>query len=84
MLGVEPTAEPVTESVDPKWYRQFGQFEPVNVVEAWGLGWHLGSVVSYIARAGHKTEDPLLDLKKARWFLDRHIKNLESARGEQA
>jgi Protein of unknwon function (DUF3310) len=54
-------------------------FEAINVVEAWGLDFHLGNVVKYIARAGKKG-DALEDLKKARWYLERAISNLEKAR----
>ena len=49
-------------------------YEAIKVIEAWGLGFHLGNVVKYISRAGKK--DPakeLEDLKKARWYLDREI-----------
>jgi len=49
-------------------------YEAIKVIEAWALGFHLGNVVKYIARAGKK--DPgreLEDLKKARWYLDREI-----------
>lgn len=46
--------------------------EPINAIEAWELGFHLGNAVKYLARAGHKG-DALEDLKKARWYLDREI-----------
>ena len=51
-------------------------YEVIKVVEAWNLGFHLGNTVKYIARAGKKTS-LLEDLKKARWYLTRHIENLE-------
>lgn len=51
-------------------------YEPIKVIEAWELGFHLGNVVKYIARAGKK--DALLqDLKKASWYLTRYIAWLE-------
>ena len=50
-----------------------GDIEPIDVIEAWGLGFCLGNVVKYIARAGHKG-DRLEDLKKARWYWEREIK----------
>lgn len=50
--------------------------EPIKVIEAWGLGFHLGNAVKYIARAGKKG-DELEDLRKARWYLDRQIEQLE-------
>lgn len=54
-------------------------YETIKVIEAWCLGYHLGNAVKYISRAGIK--DPskeIEDLKKARWYLDRRIENLES------
>lgn len=53
-------------------------YEAIKVVEAWGLSFCLGNVVKYISRAGKKG-DALEDLKKARWYLDREITNLEKA-----
>jgi hypothetical protein len=59
----------------PPHYQSPTGLEVVDVIEAFGLGWHLGNCVKYILRAGHKG-DALTDLKKARWMLDRHIENL--------
>jgi hypothetical protein len=69
------------ETVDhPPHYGGAGNpYEAINVVEAWDLCFHLGSVVKYIARAGKKG-DLLEDLKKARWYLDRKIALVEKAR----
>lgn len=50
--------------------------EPIDVIESWGLGFHLGNVVKYIARAGMKGA-ALEDLKKALWYLNRYIEMLE-------
>lgn len=46
--------------------------EPINVIEAWGLGFHLGNCLKYLARCEHKGR-PIEDLEKARWYLDREI-----------
>ena len=62
----------------PQHYNM-GKVEAIDVIEDWDLGFALGNTVKYIARAGHK--DPaakIEDLKKARWYLDRHINNLEN------
>lgn len=49
-------------------------YEAIKVIEAWGLGFHLGCVVKYIARIGKKGAGlELQDLRKARWYLDRYI-----------
>ena len=58
-------------------------YEAIKVVEAWSLGFCLGNVVKYVSRAGKKG-DPLEDLKKARWYLNREIENLERVKGAGA
>lgn len=56
----------------PPHYRSANGLEAIDVIEGFGLGFHLGNVVKYILRAGRK--DALLqDLRKARWYLDRNI-----------
>jgi hypothetical protein len=50
-----------------------------DAIEDWQLGFHLGNVVKYIARAQHKGSE-LEDLKKAAWYLSRYIKKLEHER----
>lgn len=55
-----------------------GGVEAIDAIDAWGLGFCLGNVVKYVARAGKKDPAKLVeDLKKARWYLDRRIKQLE-------
>ena len=54
-------------------------YEAIKVIEAWGLGFCLGNVIKYIARHGKKSEDVLNDLKKAAWYLNREIEQLEAA-----
>lgn len=59
----------------PKHY-MFGKIEVIEVLEDWQLEMHEAMVVKYVARAKHKGNE-LEDLKKARWYLDRKIQNLE-------
>ena len=73
------TKDPVNH---PKHYT-FGSIEVIDVIEDFGLGYHLGNAVKYIARAKHKGHE-LEDLKKAVWYLSREIMRLEkAARAEQ-
>lgn len=66
-------------------------YEAIKVIEAWRLGFCLGNAVKYISRAGKKiavvhgtttvvTADTMAleDLRKARWYLDREIKQREA------
>lgn len=53
-------------------------YEPIKVIEAWKLDYHLGNVTKYISRAGIKNpEKEIEDLEKARWYLDRKIYRLK-------
>lgn len=58
----------------PDHYGGDTTYEAIKVIEAWGLGFHGGNVVKYLARAGKKNGADLVDdLEKARWYLDRLI-----------
>jgi len=41
-----------------------GGLEAIDVIEAFGLGYHLGNAAKYILRAGKKTADATEDIKK--------------------
>jgi hypothetical protein len=71
----------MTESINhPEHYGGADNpYEAIKVLEAWTLNFNLGNVLKYLSRAGKKG-DVLEDLKKARWYLDREIGNLEKAR----
>jgi hypothetical protein len=49
-----------------------GGFETIDFIEAKDLNYRLGNVVKYVSRAGRKG-DPLQDLEKAAWYLQREI-----------
>ena len=57
-------------------------YEAIKVIEAWELGFCLGNAVKYISRA-HKKGTPLQDLKKAAWYLEREILNLEEKKKDE-
>jgi hypothetical protein len=71
-----PNATERNDAVDHPPHYTFGAIEVIDAIEAWGLGFHLGNVVKYVARAAHKG-DLVGDLKKARWYLEREIERLE-------
>lgn len=72
--GVIP---PQQERVNhPQHYGGDTPYEAIKVIEAWGLGFCLSNTVKYISRADHKG-NPLEDLKKAAWYLNREIARRE-------
>ena len=50
-----------------------GGIETIDFIEAKDLNYRLGNVVKYVARAGKKATDPVQDLEKALWYLQREI-----------
>ena len=64
----------------PSHYRKDTGFEAIDVIEAWDLNFNLGNTVKYISRNGKKDPDEyILDLEKARWYIDREIKTRKQA-----
>ena len=62
----------------PDHYNHAGsQYEVINIIENWELGFCLGNTLKYILRAGRK-ENELEDLEKALWYLRRDAKNRNS------
>ena len=54
------------------------EYEAIKVIDAWELGFSLGNTIKYISRAGKKGKNKELeDLRKAKWYLEHHIKQLE-------
>ena len=65
---------PVYSKINPEHYNNTG-IEPIDVIEDWNLGFHLGNCIKYIKRAGQKgTESFEDDISKAIWYLQRSIK----------
>ena len=69
------------EAVSHPAHYNFGKIEVIDAIEDWGLGFNDGNAVKYIARHAHK-ENPIQDIKKAIWYLQRHLKNLEKEKEE--
>lgn len=44
------------------------------------FGFNVGNAIKYLWRAGLKSEDPLEDLHKAAWYVQREIERLGKAR----
>jgi len=64
----------------PDHYVEGRDHEPLSVIEDWNLPYHLGQVIKYISRYERKMDedtDPITDLKKAQYYLNRFIKNNE-------
>lgn len=75
--AVQETKADIVKS--PPHYRT-GGIETIDFIEAKDFNYRLGNVIKYVSRAGRKADsDPLVDLKKARWYLDREIFAREGA-----
>lgn len=67
----------MTDNVNnPSHYQFSNGSQVIDITE--NLNFNRGNVVKYVARAGRKSRDPLEDLRKARFYLDREIALLSS------
>lgn len=64
------------ETVNHPNHYQGNGIEAIDVIEAFSLGFNMGNAIKYLLRAGKKG-DKIEDLKKAQWYLEREILNLE-------
>ena len=60
----------------PRHYNQ-GKIEIIDAIEDWNLDFCEGNVIKYVARHKHKS-NPLQDLLKAKWYLERIIEKEQS------
>ena len=66
----------MTDMINPDHYKGDRKFEPIEVIEDWGLNYRLGNALKYISRNGRKPgEDAREGLKKAIWYLEREIQS---------
>lgn len=67
------------EKINHPRHYNVGKIETISAIEDWGLGFHLGNAVKYIARAQHKGNEKE-DIEKAIWYLQRYLETREEAR----
>ena len=60
------------DSVNHPPHYKTGGIETIDFIEAKDFNYRLGNVVKYVSRAGKKG-DPIQDLEKAAWYLQREI-----------
>lgn len=77
------TSKKYDDVQNPQHYTD-SKIEVIDYIEDKNLGFCLGNVIKYVSRAGKKhsadktdKEKEIQDLSKAKWYLDRRIKELE-------
>jgi hypothetical protein len=68
-----------TDLVNHPPHYKTGGIETIDFIEAKDLNYRLGNVIKYVSRAGKKASDPVQDLEKAAWYLQREIDARKSA-----
>ena len=69
----------MSDTVNHPNYYTDGKIEVIEYIEDKKLGYCLGNAIKYISRAGKK--DPakeIEDLRKADWYINRRIQELET------
>lgn len=60
----------------PAHYCEGREYEPIKVIQDWGLSFCLGNALKYIARAGRKG-DTVQDLEKAMQYIEFEIDRIK-------
>ena len=63
---------PTTDPIGPRYYKR-GSCDVWDFVRDQGLNFHLGNVIKYVCRAGHKTDSKIHDLEKAIHYLENEL-----------
>lgn len=73
------------DPVNPRHYADLGEYSAVHVIQKWKKGFNDGNALKYIQRAGTKPgESEVVDLKKAVWYLQRKIFELDPSEPDPA
>ena len=71
-----------TSETGPEYYRR-GSIQPWDFIRSQELNFHLGNVIKYVCRAGHKDDD-IEDLSKALHYLSNEIEFRTSQRVQRS
>ena len=71
-----------TNETGPEYYRR-GSIQPWDFIRSQELNFHLGNVIKYVCRAGHKDDD-IEDLSKAIHYLSNEIEFRTSQRVQRS
>lgn len=63
--------------INPAHYKGKG-LEAIEVIEAFDLDFCRANAIKYILRAEKKYDNPLMDIRKAIWYLERYILQKEN------
>lgn len=78
-----PVSDAPVDAINPSHYGHTpgvdNPYEVIKIIEHFNLGFCIGNVIKYLLRSGKKEGNPpVQDHKKAAWYLNRHISQLES------
>jgi len=66
----------MSDNINPDYYRK--KIEVTDFIMEYKLDFCSGNIIKYIVRQGKKDPNGLEDLYKAKWYLDKLIKQQES------
>jgi hypothetical protein len=69
----------VSDPINRPSHYTHGTIEPIDVIEDWGLSFHVANALKYIARHEHKGS-AITDIDKAIWYLQRYRALLADAK----
>ena len=70
----------MNENIEPRHYTEM-QISPLEYIKANNIGWNIGNVIKYTSR--YEMKNGLEDLKKAQWYLNDLIADIEEEINER-
>jgi hypothetical protein len=70
-------ATPKVDMINHAPHYEVGGLEPIDMIEAKQLGFHLGNALKYICRCQFKG-DRKTDIEKAIWYLERYLETIKT------
>ena len=75
------------DPVNPHYYKNFDSYAATVIIRRWNeirsalgvepVSFNVGNVLKYLQRAGLKSQNEVEDLKKAQWYLQSRIHELD-------
>ena len=69
----------IKEMVNHPEHYKGNKFEVIDIIEDYDLGFCMGNAIKYLLRAGKK-DDEIQDLNKALWYVQRRIREVDTAK----
>lgn len=74
-VGQDPEIKTIKDKINPSYYKDM-KISPIEYITENNIDYVIGNVIKYVSR--YQNKNGIEDLKKAKWYIDYKIKELEN------